>query len=71
MISTGIQTEQHHLSDHHAHVDLGERFESLATTTSAALKCTAPEIDENNNLDYQKAPPSYCSRECVFEECYF
>lgn len=48
---TGTQTEQHHLSNDHARVDLDESFESLATTTSEASEWTPPDIDENNNLD--------------------
>lgn len=59
---TGTQTEQHHLSNDHAHVDLDESFELLATTTSEASEWTPPEIDENNNLDNQEAPPSHRSR---------
>lgn len=42
----------------------------LATTTSEASEWTPPEIDENNNLDNQDAPPSHRSRKfIVFEEC--
>lgn len=70
MISTGTQTEQHHFSNDHAPVDLDKSFESLATTTSEASEWTPPEIDENNNLDNQEAPPSHRSRKfIVFEEC--
>lgn len=70
MKSTGTQTEQHHLSNDHARVDLDESFESLATTTSEASEWTPPEIDENNNLDNQESPPSHPSRKfIVFEEC--
>lgn len=70
MKSTGTQTEQHHLSNDHARVDLNESFESLATTTSEASEWIPPEIDENNNLDNQESPPSHHSRKfIVFEEC--
>lgn len=70
MESTGTQTEQHHLSNDHARVDLDESFESLATTTSKASEWTPPEIVENNNLDNQESPPSHHSRKfIVFEEC--
>lgn len=62
MKSTGIQTEQYHVSNDHTHDDLDESFESLVTTTSEATEWTPPEIDENNNLDNQEAPPSHRSR---------
>lgn len=70
MKSIGTQTEQNHLSNDHARVNLDESFESLTTTTSEASEWTPPEIDENNNLDNQESPPSHHSRKfIVFEEC--
>lgn len=65
MKSTGTQTEQHHLSNDHARVDLDESIESLATTTSKASEWTPPEIVENNNLDNQESPPSHHSRKFI------
>lgn len=70
MKSIGTQTEQNHLSNDHARVDLDESFESLATITSEASEWTPPETDENNNLDNQVYPPSHHSRKfIVFKEC--
>lgn len=65
MKSIGTQTEQNHLSNDHARVDLDESFESLTTTTSEASEWTPPETDENNNLDNQVYPPSHHSKKFI------